>query len=112
MENIAIIGIGSRFPGAKTPEAFWYILRNGIDTITEVPPERWDIDAFYDPEPNTPGKMNTRRGGFINKESQFDSSFFGISPRGGVHGSSTATAFGSYLGGIRKWRLNTRSTFW
>ncbi|MEW5860129.1 MAG: type I polyketide synthase, partial [Cyanobacteriota bacterium] len=81
MESIAIIGIGCRFPGAKDPESFWQLLRNGVDAISEVPKERWDIDKFYNPEPGTPGQMNTRWGGFINQVDQFDPSFFGISPR-------------------------------
>ncbi len=81
MEPIAIIGIGCRFPGAKDPESFWQLLRNGVDAIAEVPKERWDIDTFYDPEPGTPGKMSTRWGGFLDQVDQFDPSFFGISPR-------------------------------
>lgn len=81
MEPIAIIGIGCRFPGAKNPESFWQLLRNGVDAITEVPKQRWDIDALYDSKPATPGKMNTRWGGFLEQVDQFDSSFFGISPR-------------------------------
>ncbi len=81
MEPIAIIGIGCRFPGAKTPLDFWHILRNGIDAITEVPADRWDIDAFYHPETVRPGKMNTRWGGFLEQVDRFEPSFFGISPR-------------------------------
>lgn len=81
MEPIAIIGIGCRFPGAKNPDAYWKLLRNGVDAITEVPPDRWNIDDFYDPDPSAPGKMNTRYGGFIEDVDQFDPYFFGISPR-------------------------------
>ncbi|GAX39733.1 beta-ketoacyl synthase [Tolypothrix sp. NIES-4075] len=81
MEPIAIIGTGCRFPGANNPESFWQLLRNGVDTITEVPKERWDIDALYDPKPATPEKMNTRCGGFLEQVDQFEPSFFGISPR-------------------------------
>jgi len=81
VEPIAIIGIGCRFPGTNNPESFWQLLRNGVDTITEVPKERWDVDIFYDPKPATPGKMNTRWGGFLEQVDQFDPSFFGISPR-------------------------------
>jgi acyl transferase domain-containing protein/acyl carrier protein len=81
VEPIAIIGIGCRFPGANSPEAFWQLLRNGVDAISEVPPDRWDIDAFYAPEPATPGKMNTRYGGFLERVDGFDPDFFGISPR-------------------------------
>jgi malonyl CoA-acyl carrier protein transacylase len=85
MEPIAIIGIGCRFPKAKDPESFWQLLRNGIDAITEVPPQRWDINTFYDPQPATPGKMNTRWGGFLDQVDEFDPSFFGISPRETEH---------------------------
>jgi acyl transferase domain-containing protein len=80
-EAIAIIGIGCRFPGAKNPEAFWQLLRDGVDAITEVPTSRWDVEAFYDPTPGTPGKMNTRWGGFLEQVDQFDSQFFSIAPR-------------------------------
>ncbi|MBD0385265.1 MAG: polyketide synthase, partial [Nostoc sp. C3-bin3] len=81
MEPIAIVGIGCRFPGASSPEAFWHLLHHGIDAISEVPMERWDVDSLYDPEPATPGKMSTRYGGFIEGVDSFDPSFFGISPR-------------------------------
>lgn len=81
MEPIAIIGIGCRFPNANNPESFWKLLRNGIDAIASVPKDRWDVDAFYDPDPATPGKMNTRWGGFLDRVDQFDPNFFGISPR-------------------------------
>ncbi|MBD2208741.1 SDR family NAD(P)-dependent oxidoreductase [Nostoc linckia FACHB-104] len=80
-EPIAIIGIGCRFPGAKNPAAFWHLLCNGIDTITEVPKTRWDIDAFYDSDPATPDKMSTRWGGFLEQVDQFDPQFFNIAPR-------------------------------
>ena len=79
MEPIAIIGIGCRFPKAKTPEAFWQLLQNGVDAISEVPSERWDLDTFYEHQPATPGKMNTRWGGFLEQVDQFDPGFFGIS---------------------------------
>src|SRR5712692_889292 len=80
-EPIAIIGIGCRFPGAHDPEAFWRLLRDGVDVITEVPAERFNLHAFYDPNPATPGKMNTPWGGFLEQVDQFDPHFFGISPR-------------------------------
>lgn len=81
MESIAIVGAGCRFPGANNPDAFWELLRSGTDAVVEIPPERWDINAFYAPEPGTPGKMNTRYGGFIDAVDEFDPEFFGISPR-------------------------------
>jgi myxalamid-type polyketide synthase MxaD len=80
-EPIAIIGIGCRFPGAHGAQAFWHLLRAGVDAITEVPAERFNLHAFYDPDPATPGKINTRWGGFLDQVDQFDPHFFGISPR-------------------------------
>jgi acyl transferase domain-containing protein/surfactin synthase thioesterase subunit/NADPH-dependent curcumin reductase CurA/NADP-dependent 3-hydroxy acid dehydrogenase YdfG/acyl carrier protein len=81
-ENLAIIGIGCRFPGgANSSEAFWKLLRDGVDAITEVPADRWNVDSFYDPDESKPGKMRTRWGGFVNKIDEFDAEFFGISPR-------------------------------
>ncbi|MGB3533735.1 MAG: type I polyketide synthase, partial [Microcoleaceae cyanobacterium] len=81
-EAIAIIGLDCRFPGgANTPEAYWELLKNGVDAITEIPSYRWDIDKYYDSNPDIPGKMYTRYGGFIDAVDQFDPQFFGISPR-------------------------------
>jgi acyl transferase domain-containing protein/aryl carrier-like protein len=80
--DIAIIGIGCRFPGgANSPEAFWELQRNGVDAITEVPADRWDSKAFYHPDSGRPGKINSRWGGFIERIDHFDARFFGISPR-------------------------------
>ncbi|MDJ0601107.1 MAG: beta-ketoacyl synthase N-terminal-like domain-containing protein [Crocosphaera sp.] len=81
VENIAIIGLGCRFPQANNVESYWKLLTQGKDSITEVPPERWNIDDFYDPQPITPGKMSTRWGGFLDAVDQFDPTFFQISPR-------------------------------
>jgi malonyl CoA-acyl carrier protein transacylase len=80
-EAIAIIGIGCRFPGAKNPEEFWQLLREGRVAVTQVPPERWDVDAFYDPNLESDNKMNTRWGGFLEDVDKFDPLFFGVSSR-------------------------------
>nr|MBX2866036.1 SDR family NAD(P)-dependent oxidoreductase [Leptolyngbyaceae cyanobacterium MAG.088] len=85
MESVAIIGVGCRFPGAKSPRAFWELLQNGVDAVVEVPSDRWDADGFYDAQPATPGKMSTRWGGFLDQVDQFDPAFFGISPREAHH---------------------------
>ena len=81
-EPLAVIGLGCRFPGgADSPAAFWRLLERGGDAITEVPRDRWDVDAYFDPDPDAPGKMSTRFGGFIADVDRFDAQFFGITPR-------------------------------
>ena len=81
-EPIAIVGMGCRFPGGGDgPDAFWPLLHEGRGAIAEVPASRWDIDAYYDPDPDAPGKMVQRSGGFLDGIDRFDPHFFGISPR-------------------------------
>ncbi|MGA2217107.1 MAG: beta-ketoacyl synthase N-terminal-like domain-containing protein, partial [Terracidiphilus sp.] len=81
-EPIAIIGVACRFPGeAMTPDEYWQLLRGGVDAITEVPSDRWNIGDYYDPDPEAPGKMYSRWGGFLNSIDRFDAAYFGISPR-------------------------------
>ena len=78
----AIVGIGCRFPGhANSPEQFWRLLCDGIEAVSEIPAERFDIDRYYDPDPSRPGKLYIRRGGFADYADRFDAGFFGISPR-------------------------------
>lgn len=63
--KIAIIGMSCRFPGgANSPDAYWEILKTGKNAISDIPPARWDKDEFYDPDPDAPGKMHTRKGDF------------------------------------------------
>lgn len=81
-QPIAVIGIACRFPGgADTPEAYWQLLQEGRDAISEVKPDRWDINAYFDPETEDSSKMNARWGGFISQVDQFDPALFGITPR-------------------------------
>ncbi|BBM86752.1 type I polyketide synthase [Candidatus Uabimicrobium amorphum] len=83
-EPIAIIGMSCRFPGSNNCGEYWNVLQNGIDAISVVPKERWDIDSYYDPDPDVPGKMYTKYGGFVHNVDSFDAQFFGISPREAV----------------------------
>jgi len=80
-EAIAIVGLSCRFPGADSPDQYWRLLADGVDAITEVPAERWDIARYFDPDPDARGKMYTRHGGFLQNVAGFDSWFFRISPR-------------------------------
>ncbi len=80
-EPIAVVGLGCRFPGAESPEAFTRLLEQGEDAIREVPADRWDIERYFNPDPDVPGTMNTRYGGFLDSIDRFDPAHFGISPR-------------------------------
>src|SRR5271165_600931 len=84
-EPIAIVGIGLRLPGGAHDESsLWQMLADGVDAISEIPRDRWGLDAYYDLDPDKPGKMNTRHGAFIKGVDQFDAEFFGVSPREAV----------------------------
>jgi acyl transferase domain-containing protein/acyl carrier protein len=81
-EPIAVIGMSCRLPGGvTTPAEYWNLLRDGRSGITEIPADRWDVDAFYDPDPAAEGKSYTKHGGFLGSIDTFDAPFFGISPR-------------------------------
>jgi acyl transferase domain-containing protein len=80
-EPIAIIGAACRFPGAHGLESFWRLLRDGVDAIRPITREGLEPSRFYDPRPQTPGRMATRWGGFLDDLELFDADFFGISPR-------------------------------
>lgn len=80
-EPIAVIGMGCRFPGGiENAEDFQRLLAEGRDAIGPVPHDRWDMEAYFHPEPGTPGKMSSREGGFLTALDQFDPQFFNISP--------------------------------
>ena len=71
-----------RLPGnIQSPQMLWEALGQEVNGITEIPEERWDRDAYYNPKPQTPGKMCTRWGGFLREIDLFDAGYFGISPR-------------------------------
>jgi acyl transferase domain-containing protein len=81
-DQIAIVGIGCSFPGGiESADALWQFLSRGGDAVVEVPADRWNVDAVYDPTPGTPGKAVTRRAGLLRDVASFDAGFFGISPR-------------------------------
>src|SRR5262249_32874964 len=79
--TIAVVGLSCRLPGAPDPDAFWALLRDGVDAITEVPRDRFDVGSYYAAEPGTAGRMSTRWGGFIEGVELFDPHLFRIAPR-------------------------------
>jgi acyl transferase domain-containing protein/acyl carrier protein len=81
-EPIAVVGVGCRYPGGvDSIDGLWRVASEGVDAVREVPADRWDIDAYYDPNPDAVGKMVTRRAGLLDRVDGFDPAFFGISPR-------------------------------
>ncbi|WP_052410167.1 SDR family NAD(P)-dependent oxidoreductase [Paenibacillus durus] len=80
-QEIAIIGMAGRYPGARNVEQFWQNLRSGKDSITEIPTSRWDHRRYYDAAPGTAGKTYGQWGGFLDGVDEFDPLFFNVSPR-------------------------------
>jgi polyketide synthase PksN len=79
--DIAVIGLAGRYPGAGNVGEFWRNLRDGKDSITEIPEERWDHRLYFDEDKNKPGKTYSKWGGFLKDVDCFDPLFFNISPR-------------------------------
>ncbi|MEZ4331579.1 MAG: beta-ketoacyl synthase N-terminal-like domain-containing protein [Myxococcota bacterium] len=84
-EPIAIVGIGCRYADARGPGEFWEIVRQRRNTVRDVPHHRvllgYDIDHFFDPRPRIPGRIASKKGGFLEHPELFDPEAFGIAPR-------------------------------
>ncbi|MGW7409945.1 type I polyketide synthase, partial [Streptomyces sp. NPDC054833] len=80
-DGIAVIGLACRLPGAADPAAFWRLLSEAANAITDIPPDRWDGAAVGDADPSAPGRTDIRRGGFLDRIGDFDAGFFGLSPK-------------------------------
>nr|WP_255323123.1 SDR family NAD(P)-dependent oxidoreductase [Lysobacter sp. K5869] len=79
-EKIAIVGMSGRYPGADDLDQLWRNLAQGRNSIREIPPERWDVEAYYDPTPGKPGKVYSKWLGMLDGAEHFDPMFFQISP--------------------------------
>jgi acyl transferase domain-containing protein len=78
---IAVVGLACRFPGgARSAAELWPLLQEGVDAVRRIPPERWDADAYYDPDPAVPGRTHAPYGAFVEDIDLFDAPFFRISP--------------------------------
>ncbi|MEV7471128.1 beta-ketoacyl synthase N-terminal-like domain-containing protein, partial [Streptomyces kronopolitis] len=82
--DIAVIGIAAHFPGAPDHGTFWRNLMSATDSVTEVPPSRWDKDRFWRPDPQ-PGTTVSKWGGFLDAIEDFDPEHFRIDPAGAAH---------------------------
>ncbi|MFQ6396367.1 SDR family NAD(P)-dependent oxidoreductase [Nocardia sp. KC 131] len=81
-EPVAVIGIGCRLPGGITDQqSLWRSLLAGVDAIGPIPEDRWDVEHYYSPKAQQPGRLNSRQGGFLDEVDTFDAAFFGISGR-------------------------------
>ncbi|OJJ08490.1 hypothetical protein ASPVEDRAFT_89706 [Aspergillus versicolor CBS 583.65] len=80
--KLAIVGMACRLPGgANDPDLFWELLEKGRDTLTTVPPDRFDLETHYDPSGKTENATETPFGNFIDRPGYFDAGFFNMSPR-------------------------------
>lgn len=71
--TLAIVGLGCRFPGADTPDAFWHLLRSTHSQLGAMPPERRSALGAAASEP-VPGA-------FLDDVHAFDGDYFETAPR-------------------------------
>ncbi|NNK63837.1 MAG: type I polyketide synthase, partial [Gemmatimonadetes bacterium] len=64
---IAIVGVGAILPDAPDVDTFWSNVRAGVYSISDVSPERWDPELYYDPDPAAPDKSYSRIGGWVRE---------------------------------------------
>ena len=70
---VAVVGMACRLPGGiDSPEALWDAVLRGDDLVTEVPPDRWDVEDHYDPEPGVPGRSISKWGAVLDDIAGFD----------------------------------------
>ena len=78
-DDIVIIGMSCRIAKAKSPDEFWNLLKQGENSITEVPMQRWDVNEIYSENKELPGKSISKWGSFVKDIDKFDNEFFNIS---------------------------------
>ncbi len=78
---VAIIGMACLFPGAPDVDTYWRNILDGVDAVSDPPPEAWDPDVYYDPDFSDPDKVYCKRGGYLGELATFDPLDHGIPPR-------------------------------
>lgn len=78
--DIAVVGMACRYPGADDLAGYWANIVAGTDSVTEVPADRWDADAYYDPDPARAGERSSSRWGGFLSPAPFDALAHGIAP--------------------------------
>jgi len=78
-QDIAIIGMSCRFPGAANPEAFWHNLMQGIESVDSFTDDELlaagvSPEAFHDP-------AYVRASAVMDGFDAFDAEFFSLTPR-------------------------------
>ena len=81
VQDVAIIGLAGRYPGADNIQEFWNHLQEGRNCVTEIPKDRWDWREYFHEERGKNGFIYTKWGGFIKEIDKFDPLFFHISPK-------------------------------
>ncbi len=79
--EVAIVGMACRFPGAPDLFTYWENLLKGRVSIRDVPPDRWNVNAFYDPDSNESDRVQGRRGGYLDSPIELDPTDLGTMPR-------------------------------
>ena len=71
-KEIAIVGVGCRFPGADNLNEYWRVLEKGENHVTDIPRGRWNNDAFYSEDKDAPGKIYVKKAGLLKRyETEF-----------------------------------------
>ncbi|KAK4118277.1 putative polyketide synthase [Parathielavia appendiculata] len=78
---IAIVGISGRFPGdAENPKKLWDMMAEGRSALSDIPADRFNVDAFYHPHNERQGTVNVKKAHFMQRDiSAFDAPFFSMS---------------------------------
>ncbi|KAH9495218.1 hypothetical protein Btru_015701 [Bulinus truncatus] len=77
-DAVAIIGVGFKGPGADNLQQLWDVLERGENHVIDLPKDRWNVEAYYDPDPQATGKYYVTKAGLLSNPFDFDNQFFDI----------------------------------